>query len=405
MLEVKRRPFGLSLGATLREAFHSILSNPVNSALNAAGIALGAATAIGAIGVSATSQSQVESVFDAYAQTQVTVVVDDSDGKRLPPSEARFEELPGVVAATTVARLHDVAMAARPEYVDESVTNANVTVFAVGPSAVDALELDDWNGRPTDTGFHDRGDAVAMIGAGVAGDLNLYPPYGDATVQIGGEEVTVIGVFSSSPRLPQLTQAVLVPRSWSDGQGIAVTAQQLVVRVELGAADVIAQRAPSIVNPYEPQLVTAAAPPTVDALRSEVSTRVGVMAFAMAAGALLVGSIGIANAALVGVVRRTGEFSLRRALGATPRDIARLVVMEGSILGLLAGLLGGVSGMLVVVGVSWIAGWTPLLEVGWITLVTIGSSGLGAVFSAYPARRASAIEPATGLRQDRKSVV
>ncbi len=399
MAEGKRRAVGLSFAATLREAIVSIVANPVHSAFNVAGMALGATTAIAAIGVSTTSQSQVDSVFDAYAQTQVTVVADDTDGPRLAQSEARFEELLGVVAATTVARLQELAAPGQTRSSDDPGSGVNVTVYAIGPSAVDALELGDWAGRPIDAGFHGRRDAVAVVGAGVAHDLGLSPPYGEATVKIAGEEVTVIGVFGFSPRERQLTQAVLVPRSWSELQSLAVTAQQLIVRVDVGAANVIAQRAPGIVDPFEPERVTASAPPTADALRAQVATKVGVLVFAMAAGALLVGSIGISNTALVGVLRRTGEFSLRRALGATPRDIARLVIIEGAILGLLSGVLGGVTGMLVVVGVSWVAGWTPLLEVGWVGLVAIGASVLGALFSAYPARRASALEPATGLRQ------
>ncbi len=397
MSDDKRRSIALSFGYTLREAMLTIAANPVQTAFHVAGTLLGAATAIAALGVSATSQSQVDSVFDVYAQTQVTVVTDDADELRLPSSEARFEELPGVVAATTVAQLQVVARQGAGQLGDGGDYTASV--YAIGPSAVSALELGDWTGRPIDAGFHNRADAVAVVGAGVADDLGLTPPYGDSTVMISGEPVTVIGVFAASPREHQLTQAVLVPRSWADDEGLVIEAQQLIVRVDVGAADVIAERAPGVVDPFEPDRVQAAAPPTAEALRAQVASEVGVFVFVMAAGALLVGSIGISNTALVGVLRRTGEFSLRRALGATPRDIARLVILEGAILGLVAGLLGSVVGMLVVVGVAWIAGWTPLLSIGWVVLVTCGASFLGALFSAYPAHRASSIEPAAGLRQ------
>jgi putative ABC transport system permease protein len=399
MSEDKRPGFALSFGFTLREAILTIAANPVQTAFHVAGTLLGAATAIAALGVSATSQSQVDSVFDIYAQTQVTVVTDDADGPRLPSSEARIEELPGVVAATTVAQLQVVARQGDDHFGDSGGGDYAASVYAIGPSAVSALELGDWTGRPIDAGFHSRADAVAVVGAGVADELGLTPPYGDSTVLISGERVTVIGVFAASPREHQLTQAVLVPRSWADDQGLVIEAQQLIIRVDVGAADAIAGRAPSVVDPFEPDRVLASAPPTAESLRAQVASEVGVFVFVMAAGALLVGSIGISNTALVGVLRRTGEFSLRRALGATPRDIARLVVVEGAILGLVAGLLGAVVGMVVVVGVAWIAGWTPLLEIGWVVLVALGASFLGALFSAYPARRAGSIEPASGLRQ------
>lgn len=390
---------GVTFVTTLREAIVTIAASPIQTGFNVAGTLLGAATAIAAIGVSVTSQSQVDSVFDAYAQTQVTVVAEDSVAPRLVPAEAAFEALPGVVAATTLAQLQEFASPGESSMSDDTGSSTDATVYAVGQSAVDALELGGWTGRPIDVGFHDRADAVAVVGSEVARDLGLLPPYGEATVHIAGEPVTVIGVFAQSPRERQLTNAVLVPRSWVDSLGLTLTAQQLIIRVDVGAAEVIAQRAPAVVDPFEPERVTASAPPTAESLRSQVAAEVGVLVFVMALGALLVGSIGISNTALVGVLRRRGEFSLRRALGATPRDISRLVVIEGAILGLLAGLLGGVAGMLVVVVVSWFAGWTPLLELGWLGIVAVGASVLGALFSAYPAWRASLLEPALGLRQ------
>ena len=399
MGDARRRGVALGFGATLREAIVTIAANPVQTGFNVAGTLLGAATAIAAVGLSATSQSQVDSVFDLYAQTQVTVATDDANGVRLPASEARFEDLPGVVAATTVAQLETFAQPAEVPFGQGEGNSFSASVYAIGPSAVEALELDDWAGRPIDAGFHSRADAVAVVGVAVAEDLGLAPPFGDTVLVIFGEPVTVIGVFAESPREHELTQAVLVPRSWAEREGLAIATQRLLIRVDVGAADAIALRAPIVVDPFEPDRVLASAPPTAETLRAKVASEVGVLVFAMAAGALLVGSIGISNTALVGVVRRTGEFSLRRALGATPRDVALLVVIEGAILGLVAGLLGAVLGMVVVVVVSWIAGWTPLLALGWIGLVTAGASVLGALFSAYPAWRASSVEPAAGLRQ------
>lgn len=399
MNDNKSRASAISFAAALREAVLTIAANPIQTGFNVAGTVLGAAAAIAALGVSATSQSQVDSVFDIYAQTQVTVVTDTANGYRLPDSEPRFEELPGVIAATTVSRLTATAEPGRQDLGNEDGGNVVASVYAVGPTAVAALDLGDWTGRQLDAGFHRRADAVAVVGSAIADDLGLAPPYGAEAIYISGEPVTVIGVFAASPREQQLSQAVLVPRSWADRTGLEIAGEELIVRVRVGAADVIAERAPTVVDPFEPDRVVASAPPTAESLRAQVASEVGVLVVVMAAGALLVGSIGISNTTLVGVLRRTGEFSLRRALGATPRDVARLVVLEGAILGLVAGLLGAVLGMLVVVGVAWVSSWTPLLEVRWVLMTAVGASVLGALFSIYPARRASAIEPATGLRQ------
>jgi len=399
MSKVNRRRSALGFGATVREAIRTIASSPAQASFNVAGTLVGAAAAIVAIGVSTTSQSQVDSVFDGYAQTQVTVVTDDANGFSLPASEARLEQLPGVVAATTVSRLQQTATLESGALGDIAQAEFTAPIFAVGPSAEGALELGDWTGRPLDTGDHVREDAVAVVGLGIASDLGLVPPYVGSSLEINGEQVTVVGVFAYSPRERQLTQAVLVPRSWSDKLLLDVTSQKLVVRVDIGAADVIANRVPVEVDPFEPDRILVSAPATAEALRAQVASQVGLLALLMAGGALFVGSIGISNTALIAVLRRTGELSLRRALGATPHDVARLVVLEGGILGLVSGFLGAIVGTLIVIGVSWVADWTPLLAVRWVIFVGVGAAILGALFSVYPAHRASLIEPAAGLRE------
>jgi putative ABC transport system permease protein len=97
-------------------------------------------------------------------------------------------------------------------------------------------------------------------------------------------------------------------------------------------------------------------------------------------------------------MERVGEIGLRRALGATKRDIARQFIVESAVIGLLGGLIGSALGVLAVVVVSLLQGWTPILD----PFVAVGAALLGIVVGlaagAYPAVRASNIEPITALR-------
>jgi putative ABC transport system permease protein len=114
--------------------------------------------------------------------------------------------------------------------------------------------------------------------------------------------------------------------------------------------------------------------------------------------ALLAGGLGIANVTLLSVMERVGEIGLRRALGATRRNIAQQFMVESVVIGLLGGLIGAALGIVAVVVVSITQEWTPILD----PVVAIGSALLGAVVGLlaglYPAMRASAIEPITALR-------
>jgi macrolide transport system ATP-binding/permease protein len=77
---------------------------------------------------------------------------------------------------------------------------------------------------------------------------------------------------------------------------------------------------------------------------------------------LLVGALGIANITLVGVMERTAEIGLRRAIGATRRHIAAQFLVESASMGIVEGLLGSSIGVLIVVVVSAYQVWTPVLD-------------------------------------------
>ena len=118
---------------------------------------------------------------------------------------------------------------------------------------------------------------------------------------------------------------------------------------------------------------------------------------------LALGAIGIINIMLVAVSERTREIGLRKALGATNRNILFQFFLEGAFLTLLSGALG-VTGALVIMrllsGVN--------LPQGFDTPRIVPVSAIGAVLSLalagitaglYPARKAAMLEPVEALRQ------
>ncbi len=127
---------------------------------------------------------------------------------------------------------------------------------------------------------------------------------------------------------------------------------------------------------------------------------------AIASISLIVGGIGIMNIMLVSVSERTREIGLRKAVGATDRDILQQFLIEAVLLTMLGGLLGLLFGALVV-GLIYMAavrfssvGWVFVLPMSAVVLALLVSTFSGLAFGIYPARQAAKKNPIDALRYE-----
>jgi putative ABC transport system permease protein len=123
----------------------------------------------------------------------------------------------------------------------------------------------------------------------------------------------------------------------------------------------------------------------------------------IAAITMLVGGVGIMNIMLVSVAERVREIGIRKALGATPRDIGRQFLVEAVLLALAGGLIGIATGMGAAVGgcriiahfkPSWVTSISQPAVIASVTVALV----VGALFGYFPARRAGRMEPVQAIR-------
>lgn len=113
---------------------------------------------------------------------------------------------------------------------------------------------------------------------------------------------------------------------------------------------------------------------------------------------LVVGGVGIMNVMLVNVAERQREVGIRKAVGATNRNIIDQFLIESAIIGLFGGVLGYLVGVAAAYLISLYLPFTPILHwhaAAWAIGVSIV---IGIVFGIYPAARAAQKDPIESLR-------
>jgi putative ABC transport system permease protein len=115
---------------------------------------------------------------------------------------------------------------------------------------------------------------------------------------------------------------------------------------------------------------------------------------------LVVGGIGIMNIMLVTVTERTREIGIRKALGATRRNILAQFLVESLVLCLLGGVIGMLLGIGVARGLTALAGWQTYVSLDALVLAFGFSAAVGLLFGLWPAWRAARLDPIAALRYE-----
>jgi putative ABC transport system permease protein len=139
---------------------------------------------------------------------------------------------------------------------------------------------------------------------------------------------------------------------------------------------------------------------TFQNLLATVLNNFGAVVASIAAVSLVVGGIVIMNIMLVSVTERTREIGIRKALGATRRDILLQFLIESATISLVGGLIGVVFGIAAAKIITLLISFPSAVAIWSILVSLFAATSVGLFFGIYPAQKASALDPIAALRAE-----
>jgi putative ABC transport system permease protein len=407
---ITKRSFTIGLGEILNFAYDAFSSNKLQFTLTSLAMAVGTASVILVVTIGLTGKQyilrQIQSIGAnmIYADYQGGLQRIDStpDPMTVDDVNAVREQVPSVVAASPTIALNDRISIGGGKQRD-------ILVLGVAPEYQRVRNLLVLAGR-----FFDTEDTSGRNKVGVITEKLADRLFGAPSASIGqiiklssGLPFTVIGVFKESVDtfgqseiqedsmlIPYTVSRFFTPTSAVYEIYFSAASPQDVIPATAAIKRVLQSRhrPESVYNVQNlTQLLTVA---------GHIADALTVILMLVAFVTLLVSGIGIMNIMLATVTSRIREIGIRKAIGATNREIRFQFLAEAILISLTGGITGIVTGLALPFSVRFFTDYHfPISGLSAIIAIIV-SSIVGIIFGTVPASRASQLDPVESLRYE-----
>ncbi|HEX5620157.1 MAG TPA: ABC transporter permease [Solirubrobacteraceae bacterium] len=372
----------------------------LRAALSALGVAIGIASMVAVLGISASSQEELLTTIDRLGTNLLTVEPGQSfvgGGDSTLPVEARpkVAALNGVESASAIYTV-DGATVRRSSYVDENNTSG-ITVYGADDNLPQALSASMVSGSFLNDATQDF--PTVVLGAVAAQRLGLTTVEDDPQVWIGDRYYRVVGILDTVTLDSSIDRAALIGLPIAQERFDAdATPAKVYVRVDDDRVTDVRDGIAPTANPESPEEVSVSRPSDALEARAAAEGAFTSLFLGLGAVALLVGGVGIANVMVISVLERRSEIGLRRSLGATRRHITVQFLCESLLLAGLGGIAGAVLGALATAISSVAQGQPVVVPPEAVIGGVVAALAIGAIAGLYPSMRAARLSPTEALR-------
>lgn len=404
----------MTIKKTLDISISALMIHRTRSFLASLGIVVGIASVIVMVAIGQGSQKEMMDLISQMGENLITLTAGEMKrrGGKLQ-LEGNVTNLSMRDAELILQEVPELEKAAPYEYKQIKVKFGNsvmdVMVSGSTPDFPDIRKYEVEHGRFFDERDMRMSSRVAVLGATTVKNIfGEEDPVGQV-IQVGSVPVTVIGVFKSKGMdvdgqdqddiaiLPLTTMMRrIMNQEFIRTIYLKAQSKDTMDRAMLKMRSLMRER--HKLSGEKEDDFALQSQLDLERTKKQASEVFTALIVGVAAISLVVGGIGILAVMLISVKERTREIGLRRALGATQRDIVQQFLMESSLIGLLGGALGVASGITVALGVNLWGVSKLILNHESIVLSTAVCVVVGIIFGVYPAIKASRLDPVEALK-------